>query len=58
MNLPDFMSFECFLLFESREKKKRSAQKPNTKERKRERTEQIRVERKEIETQCEQVALH
>jgi hypothetical protein len=52
------MSFECFFFIRvDREKKKKPAQTPNTKK-KRERTEQIRVERKEIETQCEQAALH
>jgi len=51
------MSFEyVFFLFESREKKKEAGS--NTEHNKRERTEQIRVERKEIETQCGQAALH
>ncbi len=40
------MSFECFFYSSRERKKKRSAQIPNTKK---ERTEQIRVERKEIE---------
>jgi len=51
------MSFEYVFFYSSRERKKKEAG-SNTEHKKRERTEQIRVERKEIETQCGQAALH
>lgn len=54
-NLPDFMSFECFFLFESREKTAGS----NIEHKKeRERAEQIKVERKEIKHSADKAALH